>query len=180
VRIDTPEGIARVDYRSVTRTHPDVGAATFDAVLTMDPRGALTQRILDGDRAVWVEQCNGALLDPETADLSTATCASPDVTFYRYAPTGELAEIYDAAAQSVYDPGQATLRFVLDTLGRTLETHDINKAAPTFTEYDASGNVAREINARGQAHGLHLRSARPPDGDARPHAQRPAQLRADV
>jgi YD repeat-containing protein len=151
VRIDTPEGIARLDYRSVTRAHPDTGTRTFDVVLTMDPRGALTQRILDGDRVVWVEQCNGALLDPETADLSTAGCASPDVTFYRYAPTGELAEIYDAAAQSVYDPGQATLRLVLDTLGRTLETHDINKAAPTFTEYDAAGNVAREINARGQA-----------------------------
>jgi hypothetical protein len=85
----------------------------------------------------------------EIAELTTAGCASPDVTFYRYAPTGELAEIYDAAAQSVYDPSQATLRFVLDTLGRTLETHDVNKAAPTFTEYDAAGNVAREINARG-------------------------------
>ncbi len=150
--VAAPTGVSRFDYRSVTRTHPDIpGPQQLDAVLEMDPRGYLTQRIFDGDELIWMEECgNAAIADPANAVLSGVTCQSPAVTFYRYEATGELREIYDALASSLTDPNKATLRFVHDSLGRVTQTYDINKTAVALTAYDAGGKVSQETNARGQ------------------------------
>jgi YD repeat-containing protein len=151
-RIETPDGVSQLHYRSITKTHPDVGPQSFDVVLQMDPRGNLTQRIFDGERVVWVEECtNAPISSPATADLSGASCQSPAVTFYRHAPTGELAEIHDALTSSPYgNPATATLRYVYDSFGRITTAHDVNKTAPTLTAYNAAGNVEQTTNARGQ------------------------------
>jgi YD repeat-containing protein len=153
--MQTPAGFSKFDYRSVIRSHPDTGSQSFDAVLAMDPRGYLTQRIFDGDDLVWVEECgNPAIGVPETADLTNVQCENTGpnaaVTFYRYERTGEVREVYDALAASNTNPAQASLRYVNDSLGRVREIHDINRTGPILKAYNAAGEVDQETNARGQ------------------------------
>jgi YD repeat-containing protein len=150
-RIETPDGVSLIDYRRVMRRLPGATAdEPFDAILSMSRRGHLVQRIFEGDRLVWVEECSNAPSPPSTVDLVGVNCSSPVKTFYRYEPLGQIAEIYDAKASSLTDPNQATLRFVFDSLGRIRQTRDINKDAVESTIYDAAGNVQSQTNARSQ------------------------------
>lgn len=112
------------------------------------------QRVLDGERVIWVDECNDAP-NPGLTSLDGVSCSNPDQTFYVYERTGEVSTIYDAVAvaTSSYGDPNHRLRYVYDTLGRVreIEDPDLEGTGKTTTGYDYAGNVLVTANARGQA-----------------------------
>jgi RHS repeat-associated protein len=119
----------------------DRGGVAYDGVLVKEPRGSLVQRVLDGDRTAWVEECDNTV--SAAAQSPGTSCAAPAVTTYSYEPTGELRLVRDALG---FD-----LTYAYDTLGRTRSIDDPNATAATVMTYFATGTVASSTNARGQA-----------------------------
>ena len=160
LRHDTPNGTRVADYRHENRAQPTgPGAGSplndFDGVLLKDANGNLVQRIFDGERLVWVDECTNQVL-PSTTDLSSGVCTSPAETFYTFEATGEVARAYDAAAKGVgdldpvgYEDSSHYLEYSYDTLGRILAIRDPD-AGLTQHNYDDNGNLEAVTNARGQ------------------------------
>jgi RHS repeat-associated protein len=141
VRTTSPDGEALQEHLAVAWTQPaGSGMGTvFGAVRLTDANGHVSQRLLDGDRVVRVDECH----DP--------ACASADRTFYTYEASGEVATIYDAIAVSsgVFDDASHYMRYHYDTLGRIIQTDDPD-GGTTYAAYDHLGNATRATNARGQ------------------------------
>ncbi|MFQ5426755.1 MAG: hypothetical protein ACE5EV_06720, partial [Gaiellales bacterium] len=155
IRVDTPDGFSLSRYAAVTRTQvagPGTGSV-FDAVLAKNGKGDLIERILDGDRVVWVDECSNTV-PPATASLASVSCSTPDQTFYSYEATGEVSAIYDAVAVygGTYADPNHRLGYTFDTLGRVVQIDDpdLEGTGFTTTAYDPAGNVASVTNARGQ------------------------------
>ena len=119
----------------------------FDTVEVTDSNGNTTRRLMDGNRVVWVDECQGS------------SCASFDSTFYTYEATGEISTIYDAIANDPANPDYTSparyLRYHYDTLGRVIQTDEPNTGSSS-AEYDHQGNVTSTTNVRGadDAHAL--------------------------
>jgi RHS repeat-associated protein len=141
VRTTWPDGEAVQEHLAVAWTQPAGSGmgSVFDAVRLTDANGHVSQRLLDADRVVRVDECH----DP--------ACASADRTFYTYEASGEIATIYDAIAVSsgVFDDASHYLRYHYDTLGRIIQTDDPD-AGTRYAAYDHLGNAIRATNARGQ------------------------------
>jgi RHS repeat-associated protein len=146
----TPDGFSVYAHYRVDRSQP-VGPGSghlFDAVLRKGPRGDLVRRVLDGQRIVWVDECQNTLAPAATSvpDL----CTTPDQTFYVYEPTGEVSTTYDAVATTgSYNDAAHRLAYEYDTLGQTLRTLDPD-GGESATTYDLLGNVSTVTNARGK------------------------------
>jgi RHS repeat-associated protein len=147
--VTTPDGLSRFYYASASRSHPDTGSKRFDIVLAADAAGHLVRRWFDGQQLIFVEECTTGPVGP-TTNLADQNCAEDAVTFYRYEPGGQLADLYGAHSNNWNDPSKATLRSVFDSLGRVVEQYDLNKNAGVLSAYDAAGNKQTETNARGQ------------------------------
>ncbi len=158
LRIDTPEGFSVLAYFPVTaRGYPAGlgGAGPFDGMLVKNGKGDLLQRVFDGGRPVWVDECHDGV-DPELASLAQASCGNPsgaDTTLYAYEATGELHTVYDATAVRIgsYADPDHFLRYVRDTLGRTVRIEDPDLEGTGFqsTLYGDAGSIASTTNARG-------------------------------
>ncbi len=122
---------------------------SLDVTRTKDPGGGLRREYADGDRVLRLEVCSNTA-DP--ASLPSSPCTSPEVTQYAWAPTGELARIFDPMASSAGDfsfPSAHAIGFAFDSLGRVVSADEPN-AGPVTTTYDAAGQIASTTNARGQ------------------------------
>ncbi len=150
IRIDTPDGIALLAFGSGTQPAGPGQGSVLDRVLEKNAKGDLTQRFLDGQRVVWVDECKNAVA-PGLTDLKAVICSNPDRTFYRYEASGEISTIYDAVAVATpdFDDPSHYLRYTYDTLARIVRIADPD-AGTTVTGYDAVGNVTSTRNARGQ------------------------------
>lgn len=141
VQSTRPDGFSRVRYSGTTYA----GKPT-DVVLEKNPKGDLTQRIVDGDRNMALDECKNAP-NPSLSDLTGIACQNADRTEYIYDPTGELTVIYDPIAVSTVSYGNfshSTIR-IYDTLGRVVSTHDPNAGQTTAT-YDDAGNLRDSID----------------------------------
>ena len=148
-------------YASTTKTQPAGGGAgdQFDTVLGKNPKGDLNERILDGDRVVWSDECSNVVA-PATATLSGVTCANADTTFYTYHASGEIDTVYDAIATSAaqgYSDTSHHLTYHFDTVGRVRQIDDPNllqsgdpNSGKTLIDYDLAGNVWKRWNGRGE------------------------------
>ena len=140
IRTTLPDGEVTTDYLRFERFQPQGFGAdfVFDAVEITDPNGNMTRRIMDGNRVVWVDECQDS------------GCASFDSTFYTYEATGEISTIYDALAISAPDYASPAryLRYHYDTLGRVIQTDEPNTGS-SFAGYDHQGNVTSTTNVRG-------------------------------
>ena len=149
IRLDTPNGFASFHYRHVNRIQPaGSGVFTdFDAVLSKNGKGDLTERILDGDRVVWADEC-GNSVTPATSLGSVHSCTGRVSTFYTYQAVGELDTIYDPL--QLYSDPNHYIRYHYDTLGRVIRIQDADLTGPgdTRTAYNLAGNVASTLNAR--------------------------------
>ncbi len=132
VQVVTPDGTSLVTYSHAERDPPGP-AASLDAVLFQNAKGDFTRRLFDGERLVWVDECNGL--------PGSDPCGSADQTFYTYEPTGELS--------AVQDPETHQLAYHYDTLGRVWKIDDPDGGTST-TVYDEVGNARSTTNARGQ------------------------------
>jgi RHS repeat-associated protein len=140
IRFTSPEGhdVTQV-YSRMQRVQPAGSGMgdVFDAVEVTDPNNHTTRRLMDGDRVVWVDECQDS------------GCASPESTFYTYEATGEISAIYDAIATATGDYASPSryLRYHYDTLGRVIQTDEPNTGSSS-AEYDHQGNVTKTINVR--------------------------------
>jgi RHS repeat-associated protein len=131
IQIATPDGLSVLEYAA---------APPFDQVFEKNAKGDLSLRLLDGERMREVHECANSVA-PEVSSLAGESCTTPDVTEYAYEATGELAV--------VTDPGENSLVYHYDTLGRAWRIEDPDGGTST-TVYDALGNVESTTNARDQ------------------------------
>lgn len=156
IRIDTPDGFAIMAYFPVAdRPYPAGlgGLGSFDGVLVKNGKGDLLQRVVDGDRSVWVDECHtgvAAGLD----SLDSVACGAADTTLYTYEATGEVLSVYDARAveQSSFNDANQRLRYAYDTLGRVVRIEDPDLEGTGFSTmaFNDAGLVASTTNARGE------------------------------
>lgn len=151
----TPDGVEVFEYRAATRSQP-VGSGTgtsFDATLAKDRNGNLTQRLTDGERAVWVDECNNTVA-PGTTSLSSVSCSTPNTTFYTYEATGEISVIHDAQAvfDNSYNNPRHQLAYGYDTLGLVRWIDDPDGGLREFT-YEPTGVLDTVTNGRAQTTG---------------------------
>jgi len=141
IRITSPDGHAVTqDYSRMLRVQPAGSGRgdVFDTVEVTDSNNHTTRRLMDGNRVVWVDECQGS------------SCASPDSTFYTYEATGEISTIYDAIGTAAGDYASPAryLRYHYDTLGRVIQTDEPNTGS-SLAEYDHQGNATSTANVRG-------------------------------
>lgn len=152
----TPDGVAVTRYEPQTRTQGAGPSTTdrFDAILHKNAKGDLIQRLVDGDRVVWVDEC-GNTTAAGLSSLGGESCGGAvDSTFYTYEGSGENAMIFDpiAAATGDYTNSNHFFRYSYDTLARVIELEDpdYNQGRSSRTSYDEAGNVESVVNARAQ------------------------------
>jgi RHS repeat-associated protein len=145
VQVATPDGTSTLSYGIGGRIAPGSGqpSTLLESVRIENAKGDLTRQLVDAERVVWVEECHGALNDPN--------CESADRTYYAYEPTGELAAIYDPMATAAGTTSDAAHRLVyrFDTLGRSWKIEDPDAGTSTTT-FDGVGNILSTTNARSQ------------------------------
>lgn len=150
----TPRGLSEWYYfaseEAIITAPGTTGLYFVDGVLSLNAKGDMTRRSLDGDRLVAVEECYN---EPPPSDLSQASCAAragqPNRTLYGYHATGNLEVIYDPiGAGSLGDPDHH-LRYHFDEVGQVVAIDDPD-AGTSSTSYDGVGNVLSTTNARGQ------------------------------
>jgi RHS repeat-associated protein len=141
----SPDGLAIASYRREVRS-----SLVYDAVLLKENDGTITQRLLDGDRVAWVDECTNTVSVGES-NPGNLSCPAADRTYTEYEPTGEVSTIFDAMATSTagYSNDRHRLVYLYDTLGRVTEVRDPD-GGTSFTTYDFNGNVASAKNARNQ------------------------------
>jgi YD repeat-containing protein len=151
VSIETPSGFSSFHYRSESRAFP-VGSSqggSFDATLVKNGKGDLLQRLEDGERLVWLDECDSVVAPAAVLDANDA-CGSADTVLYTHEASGELSTVYDATG-SYWDPDHY-LRYHYDTRGRVIRIEDPDLTGPSATQtaYDEAGNVSLTTNARGE------------------------------
>jgi YD repeat-containing protein len=144
---------------AVTRTQPTGNGPgdEFLAVMTRNGKGDIIERLLDGDKVVWVDECSNvaAVVSPVLDDIGSEPCSTPDSSFYTYEADGKISTIFDAIATNAndnFDDVNRFLRYKYDTLGRVISIEDPNYdgALSTKITFDEIGNLHTTTNARGQ------------------------------
>ncbi len=159
IRVDDPDGQSLMRYLPVTRTQPTGNGPgdEFLAVMTRNGKGDIIERVLDGDKVVWVDECSNvaAVVSPVLDDIGSEPCSTPDSSFYSYEADGKVSTIFDAIATNAndnFDDVNRFLRYKYDTLGRVISIEDPNYdgALSTKITFDEIGNLHTTTNARGQ------------------------------
>jgi RHS repeat-associated protein len=167
VEVLQPDGGAvQIGFRREQRSQPSVSPGAgdaFDAVLVRDAEGNLTRRIMDGERAVWIEECHATATLATWLDffqgkqLHTATCpglggaGSPPTTFYTYDGDGVISAIYDQVAvqSGNYTAASRRLKYVYDTLGEVRRIEDPDGGTQTMA-YNLLQKTTTWTNPRGE------------------------------
>ena len=140
LQVETPDGSYSVDYEQRNWAGPS-GPTDIDTALVTNPKGDLTEYGLDGQRVVWVGECQ-----------NQTDCVAADTTRYDYEATGEIQHVYDALAPNLTDPDHR-LGYVYDTLGQVIRIEDPDLEGDTAfvaTTYNGAGLVSTTTNARNQ------------------------------
>ena len=107
IRVDDPDGQSLMRYLAVTRTQPTGNGPgdEFLAVMTRNGKGDIIERLLDGDKVVWVDECSNvaAVVSPVLDDIGSEPCSTPDSSFYTYEADGKISTISDAIATNAND-----------------------------------------------------------------------------
>src|SRR5262249_31852216 len=115
-KVDLPGGFtSQVQYGA-----PSGGG--YDVAFTKDANGNLSQRTIDGDRLVFMDECQTQLTSG--AFDSNTPCNGPDRTSYAYYASGELRTVLDPVATKSGNGQNHTLVYDYDTLGRVIQVAD--------------------------------------------------------
>ena len=122
-------------------------------MLDRNGKGDLIQRVVDGERPVFVDECHAGVSAGLTS-LDGVSCGTADTSFYTYEATGELQKAYDprAYAQLLFSDPNHRLAYTYDTLGRPVKIHDPDLEGTGFalTTFSDAGTIASTTNARGE------------------------------